>query len=88
MLLPVNEALLTDLEAMQSPNGPQTVGGVGDVMLKHFKDIKGFEHYKQYYAKREEAQDIFEREISKKSSPFVAYIDVRLSDLIGIVMIS
>lgn len=75
-LLPVNEAFLTDLEKMIAPNGAKTVGGIGDVALRHFKDLRGFEQYKQYYVKREEAQLIFEREISKRSS-FAAYIDVR-----------
>ena len=71
-LLPVNEAFLADLEKMS------TVGRleIGDVVLRHFKDHRGFEHYKQYYAKREEAQAIFEREVTKKSSGFSAFIDV------------
>ncbi|KAH9899528.1 hypothetical protein C8Q73DRAFT_680169 [Cubamyces lactineus] len=72
-LLPVNEAFLTDLEKMERmahKGGP----GVGDVALKHFKKLKGFEHYRQYYAKREEAQRLFEHEI-KKSSRFAEYID-------------
>ncbi|KAG2156207.1 hypothetical protein DEU56DRAFT_766033 [Suillus clintonianus] len=73
--LPVNEAFLLDLEKMVAPDGPKTVGGVGDVALRHFKDIRGFEHYRQYYVKREEAQSIFEREMMKKSSGFAAYID-------------
>ncbi|KAG6336527.1 hypothetical protein ID866_2549 [Astraeus odoratus] len=74
-LLPVNEAFLADLEQMMEPGGSRTVGRVGDVALKHFKELKGFEHYKQYYVKREEAQAIFEREMMKKSSGFAAYID-------------
>lgn len=76
-LLPVNEAFLMDLEMMMAPNGHQKVGGVGDVALKHFKDLRGFEQYKQYYVKREEAQAIFEKEMSKRSSRFASYIDVR-----------
>lgn len=76
-LLPVNEAFLVDLEKMLSPDGHE-VCGVGDVALKHFKERKGFENYKQYYAKREEAQAIFEREVRKASgSGFSAFIDVR-----------
>jgi hypothetical protein len=77
-LLPVNEAFLMDLEKMLAHNGPRTVGGVGDVALRHFKELRGFEQYKQYYVKREDAQLIFEREASKRSSRFAAYIDVRL----------
>lgn len=80
-LLPVNEAFLTDLEKMMTPNGPKTVGGIGDVALLHFKEFRGFEHYRQYYVKREEAQTIFEREMMKKSSGFAAYIDVRNTSL-------
>jgi hypothetical protein len=78
-LLPVNEAFLSDLEKMQASNGSRTVGGVGDVALRHFKELRGFEQYKQYYVKREDAQLIFEREASKRSSRFAAYIDVCLS---------
>jgi len=77
-LLPVNEALLADLEKMVSPEGPQTIGFIGDVVLRHFKDLHGFEQYKQYYVKREEAQSIFEREVSRKSSGFAAFVDVRM----------
>lgn len=76
-LLPVNEAFLLDLEKMVTPNGAKAVGGVGDVALRHFKDLRGFEHYKSYYDKREEAQSIFLREISKRSSGFGPFIDVR-----------
>ncbi|KAG5648922.1 hypothetical protein DXG03_000271 [Asterophora parasitica] len=74
-LLPVNEAFLTDLEKMMAPNGSKTVGGVGDVALLHFKELRGFEQYKQYYVKREDAQLIFEREVSKRSSRFASFID-------------
>lgn len=77
-LLPVNEAFLADLEKMLAPNGSRTVGGVGDVALRHFRDLRGFEHYKSYYDKREEAQTIFLREMAKKSSGFAAFIDVSL----------
>ncbi|KAH8094910.1 hypothetical protein BXZ70DRAFT_1066217 [Cristinia sonorae] len=73
-LLPVNEAFLEDLEKMMRPDGLRTVGGIGDVALKHFKESRGFEHYKQYYSKREEAQAIFEKEM-RKSSGFSAFID-------------
>lgn len=78
-LLPVNEAFLTDLEKMAAPNGSKLVGGVGDVALRHFKELRGFEQYKQYYVKREDAQAIFEKEASKRSSRFSQYVDVRLS---------
>lgn len=75
-LLPVNEAFLADLERMMAPHGAKNVGGVGDVALRHFRDLRGFEHYKGYYDKREEAQAIFVREMAKKSSGFAAFIDV------------
>ncbi|THH09714.1 hypothetical protein EW146_g8604, partial [Bondarzewia mesenterica] len=74
-LLPVNESFLADLEKMVLPDGPQTVGYIGDVALRHFKELRGFDQYKQYYVKREEAQAIFEREMSKRSSGFAAYVD-------------
>ncbi|PPQ64623.1 hypothetical protein CVT24_008360 [Panaeolus cyanescens] len=74
-LLPVNEAFLADLEKMIAPNGYNLVGGVGDVALKHLKELRGFEQYRQYYAKREEAQAIFEEAVSKGTSGFASYID-------------
>ncbi|CAE7058756.1 unnamed protein product [Rhizoctonia solani] len=71
-LIPVSEAFLADLEAMLAGHG----SGVGDVAIKHFRDLRAFDCYKQYYTKREEAQQIFEREMSKKSSTgFASYID-------------
>ena len=61
-LLPVNEAFLADLEKMEN-GGP----GVGDIALKHFKVLKGFENYRQYFAKHEEVQKLFEQEVKKNS---------------------
>ena len=75
-LVPVNEAFFKDLERMSEPGGP----GVGDVALKHFKTLRGFEQYKMYYSKREEAQRIFETQ-AKKNSSFVAYMDVSIRSL-------
>lgn len=82
-LLPVNEAFLADLEQMMVSNGTRTVVGVGDVALRHFKESRGFEQYKQYYVKREDAQMIFEREVSKRSSRFAMFIDVSFYSLMG-----
>ncbi|CAE6479964.1 unnamed protein product, partial [Rhizoctonia solani] len=71
-LIPASEGFLADLEVMLAGHGP----GVGDVAIKHFRDLRAFDCYKQYYTKREEAQQIFEREVSKKSSTgFASYID-------------
>ncbi|KAG8763089.1 hypothetical protein FRC12_008720 [Ceratobasidium sp. 428] len=71
-LIPVSEAFLADLEVMLAGHGP----GVGEVAVKHFRDLRAFDCYKLYYTKREEAQQIFEREVSKKSSTgFANYID-------------
>ncbi|KAG8745765.1 hypothetical protein FRC10_007026 [Ceratobasidium sp. 414] len=73
-LIPAAEAFLADLEAMLAGHGP----GVGEVAVKHpqFRDLRAFDCYKQYYTKREEAQQIFEREMAKKSSTgFASYID-------------
>lgn len=80
-LLPVNEAFLEDLEKMTQPGGL----GIGDVALKHFKMLKGFENYKQYYHNREQAQSILEKEI-KKSSGFAAFIDVRTTCFFSILL--
>lgn len=71
-LLPVNEAFLADLEKMERDGTP----GVGDVALRHFKHLRGFEAYRQYFAKHEEVQKLFEQEV-KKNPRFAEYIDVR-----------
>lgn len=75
-LLPVNEAWLADLEQLASPDGSD-VGGIGDIALKHFRDLRGFEYYKQYYTKVEEAQAIYERESKKANTSFGPFIEVR-----------
>ena len=65
---------------MQSPEGFATVGGVGDVALKHFKSLRAFDCYKQYYIKREEAQTIFKKEMTKKSTTgFAAFVEVSMT---------
>ncbi|KAH9943155.1 uncharacterized protein BXZ73DRAFT_40576 [Epithele typhae] len=69
-LLPVNEAFLTDLEKMDRDGTP----GVGDIAIKHFKTLKAFECYREYFAKHEEVQKLFEHEV-KKNSRFAEYID-------------
>ncbi|KAL5487604.1 hypothetical protein ACEPAI_5712 [Sanghuangporus weigelae] len=75
-IVPANEAFLHDLEQMMSRNGVQTVGGVGDVALRHFKELQTFECYKGYYTRREEAQEIFKAEMSKKSGTgFAAFVE-------------
>lgn len=80
-LIPVHEAFLEDLDEMlagmnEDGRSGSSVGGIGDVALKHFKDYNGFHLYKLYYAKREEAQAIFENEMKRKGSEFPGYIDV------------
>jgi len=82
-LIPVHEVFLEDLEEMLAGMNDEgksrsNVGGIGDVALKHFKDYNGFHLYKLYYAKREEAQAIFENEMKRKGSEFPSYIDVSL----------
>ena len=82
-IIPVHEAFLEDLNRMlaeknEGRNKGSSVGGIGDVALKHFKDYNGFHLYKLYYAKREEAQAIFEKEIARRGSGFPSYIDVSL----------
>ncbi len=72
-LLPVNEAFLADLEKMDPTGNGKP--GVGDVALKHFKKLKGFEKYGQYFAKHEEVQRLMEQE-QKKNSRFAEYIEV------------
>ena len=79
----MHEAFLEDLDKMLAEmnaggkNGT-SVGGIGDISLKHFKDYNGFHLYKLYYAKREEALGIFESEMTRRGSGFPGYIDVSL----------
>ena len=80
-LIPVHEAFLEDLDKMiAETNGGRkegsSVGGIGDVSLKHFKDYNGLQLYKLYYAGWEEAQGIFESEMTRRGSRLPAYIDV------------
>lgn len=63
---------------MVADDGPETVGYIGDVALRHFKEIRGFDQYQNYYTKREEAQVMFEREMAKRGSGFASYVDVRV----------
>ena len=65
-LVPVNEAFLQDLEKLTQPGGEDLVGGVGDVAWKHFKELKGFENYRAYISRREDAQDAFRKVTAKK----------------------
>ncbi|KIJ57053.1 hypothetical protein M422DRAFT_150010 [Sphaerobolus stellatus SS14] len=67
-IVPVNQAFLDDLERMIAPKGHLAVGGIGDVCLKHFKDLQAFDCYKQFYSKREEAQAILKRERLRRSA--------------------
>lgn len=78
-LLPVNEAFLSDLLKMQAPGGQNLVGDVGDVALKHFKELSGFEQYKLFYPYRERAQELCEKH--SKSSNFSGFISVRTFNL-------
>ena len=68
-IVPVNEAFLADLEKHGMTH-------LGDVALKHFKDLRALDCYKAYYANREESQAIFEREMAKKGGSFAAFTDV------------
>ncbi|KAH7098762.1 hypothetical protein BKA62DRAFT_711749 [Auriculariales sp. MPI-PUGE-AT-0066] len=79
-LLTANEAFLSDLEKMLGPNGHRLVGSIGDVALKHFKELRTFECYRHYYAKRDEAQRIFQREMMKKSTTGFASYTERIKD--------
>lgn len=73
-IVQVNEAFLADLEK----HGRHKLG---DVALRHFRDLKAFDCYKVYYAKREEAQSIFDREARRPGSRFTEYTDVCMISL-------
>lgn len=78
-ILPANEAFLKDLERMLASQGTIGYEGVGDIALRHFRDLGTFDCYRHYYSQRDKAQSILERETSRKktSTGFGAYIDVR-----------
>ena len=49
---------------------------------KHFKELKGFENYRAYISRREDAQDAFRKVTAKKlaggsKTTFETFIDVR-----------
>ncbi|TFK55525.1 hypothetical protein OE88DRAFT_1731207 [Heliocybe sulcata] len=73
-IIPVNEAFLADLEDMLE-TGQTTGFCIGDVALKHFRDLHGFKCYKDYYANREDAQRIFRTETKRSGSQFALYIE-------------
>ncbi|EJU06625.1 hypothetical protein DACRYDRAFT_103575 [Dacryopinax primogenitus] len=73
-LLLANESFLCDLETMVFQNGYIAAEHTGDIALKHFRELKTFDCYKQYYAKREEAQKIFES-LMVKNKAFAHHIE-------------
>ncbi|KZP00238.1 hypothetical protein CALVIDRAFT_533882 [Calocera viscosa TUFC12733] len=81
-IVPANESFLRDLETMVFQNGYIGAERIGDIALKHFRDLKTFDCYKQYYAKREEAQKIFET-LLVKNKGFAHFIETIKYDVGG-----
>jgi hypothetical protein len=66
VLLAVNEAFLADLEraaAGASGGGPL---GVGDVALRHFRDLRAFDCYRHYYDACEDAQAMLSDMVARR----------------------
>ncbi|KZT60783.1 hypothetical protein CALCODRAFT_84865 [Calocera cornea HHB12733] len=82
VIVPANESFLRDLETMVFQNGYIAAERIGDIALKHFRDLKTFDCYKQYYAKREEAQKIFETLLIKNKG-FAHFIETIKYDIGG-----
>ena len=53
---------------------------IGDICIRHLKDLHGFEQYEQYYIKQEEARSIFEHEMSKGCQGLRLSLMLRCSD--------
>ncbi|CDZ96192.1 Dbl homology (DH) domain [Phaffia rhodozyma] len=74
VIIKVNEAFLADLETVIGQGQHSTEykvdtedeWGIGDVALKHFKDLRAFDCYKTYYDKCEDAQTMFADMIVKR----------------------
>ncbi|RSH95410.1 hypothetical protein EHS25_000497 [Saitozyma podzolica] len=72
LIVPASHAFLADLEAMwASEQGEATVG---DVCLRHFKDLRTFDPYRTYLSKQDEGQKMFQ-DVTKKFSGFSSFID-------------
>ncbi|KAL7421475.1 hypothetical protein Q5752_004362 [Cryptotrichosporon argae] len=71
-VLPAATVFLADLEAMWDSGQAEDV--VGDVCLRHFKDLKTFEPYRTYISKQDEAQKTFQ-EMLKKVPTFGSFIE-------------
>ena len=63
VLLAVNEAFLADLERAAVGGGPF---GVGDVALRHFRDLRAFDCYRHYYDACEDAQAMLSDMIARR----------------------
>ncbi|OCF72444.1 hypothetical protein I204_06823 [Kwoniella mangroviensis CBS 8886] len=71
-IVPASAAFLTDLDAMmQSGRAEDTVG---DVCLKHFKNLRTFDPYRTYLSKQDESQKLFQDSL-KKFHGFASFIE-------------
>lgn len=63
VLLAVNEAFLADLERIGAGGGPL---GIGDVALRHFRDLRAFDCYRHYYDACEDAQAMLSDMVARR----------------------
>nr|XP_031862275.1 uncharacterized protein CI109_002240 [Kwoniella shandongensis]KAA5529347.1 hypothetical protein CI109_002240 [Kwoniella shandongensis] len=71
-IVPASAAFLTDLDAMlRSGKGEETVG---DICLRHFKDLRTFDPYRTYLSKQDESQKMFQESL-RKFPGFVSFIE-------------
>ncbi|KAK4685638.1 hypothetical protein P7C73_g4506, partial [Tremellales sp. Uapishka_1] len=71
-IVPASAAFLTDLEAMMFKGSGEVP--IGDICLRHLKDLKTFGPYRTYLSKQDDSQKTFQ-EVLKKFSSFGSYIE-------------
>ncbi|KAK8843437.1 hypothetical protein IAR55_007094 [Kwoniella newhampshirensis] len=71
-IVPASAAFLTDLDAMlRTGQGEVTVG---DICLRHFKDLRTFDPYRIYLSKQDESQKLFQESL-KRFPGFASFIE-------------
>ncbi|WVW79055.1 hypothetical protein I302_101018 [Kwoniella bestiolae CBS 10118] len=71
-IVPASASFLTDLDAMMQSGRAEDL--VGDVCLRHFKNLRTFDPYRTYLSKQDESQKLFQDSL-KKFHGFASFIE-------------
>ncbi|OCF31354.1 hypothetical protein I316_06959 [Kwoniella heveanensis BCC8398] len=72
VIVPASAAFLTELDSMLQSG--QAENSVGDMCLRHFKDLRTFDPYRTYLGKQDESQRLFQESL-KRYPGFSSFID-------------